>query len=143
MHVQPLFAGEQGKDFVEVLPHFVAGAGAAGKVAGRHDAATVDGTGFGLETDDIIDLPAMQGNGDFQGTADRLLGVDAGGGVNFAGEIVVGLEGSIGVHEAEAAAAAAAAAIRFCLRMTMYIESPPSKPKPVMMTYQKSQPCCA
>lgn len=90
VEVEALLAGKEFQDDVQVGAHFVAVAGATRVAAGGHDAAGVDGAFGGLETADVIGLPAVEGDGDFEGAGEGGFGVDAEVGVGFAGEFVGG-----------------------------------------------------
>ena len=86
VEVQAVVARDEALREFDVGPDLVDVAGAARIVAGGLDAA---GEACGaLETDHVVGLPAVQGDGGFLEGFDGLVGVDADGGIALLGELV-------------------------------------------------------
>ncbi len=89
VQVDALHAGKECHHLLQVLPEFIAVAGATGEIAGGHDAATVHCAGFDLEAADIIALPAMERDGNRERARHRRVGIHAQTRIRFVGVPVV------------------------------------------------------
>ena len=88
MEVEPVLAGDEGENLFEVRAQFVRRAGAAGIIAGHGKAAAgIAGRG-GLESADIIALPAVDGDRGAGEGFEGFLGVHAERRVGFARYLV-------------------------------------------------------
>ena len=85
VQIKPVFAGDQRKSFVEILPELNIGAGFAGVVAGRLDAAAKRPIGI-FRSRHVVALPAMEGNRDGLQFLEDGFGVDAELCIGFLGE---------------------------------------------------------
>jgi hypothetical protein len=88
VEVEAVLAGNEGENFFEVRAQFVRRAGAAGVVAGHGEAAARIAGGGGFEAADIVALPAVDRDRGAGEGLEGFFGVDAEGGVGFAGEVV-------------------------------------------------------